>query len=246
MSATSWVHALALGIDPSWRRRPGDLRSAELRAFGAALEAQDVTTLSYSLIGRVPGADLLLWRLGASLDGLEEAAAAALRSGLGAWCEVSHSFLGLVQGSPYVRPPVDSVPALFSGERRRHLVVYPFTKRADWYLLPDDARRRSMGEHIRVGRRHHEVRQLLANSFGLGDHDFLVAYETDDLPAFSELVRELRGTDSRRWVHSDVPILVGRLRTVTELGRLLGTETVSGRERQNGRPAIAATAGWGR
>src|SRR5207302_23310 len=76
--------------------------------------------------------------------------------------------------------------------------VYPFTKSSDWYLLGKEARQGIMNEHMRVGHEHPEVRQLLANSFGVDDMDFLVAYETDDLPAFGDLVRALRGTDSRR------------------------------------------------
>jgi len=53
------------------------------------------------------------------------------------------------------------------------------------------------------------VRQLLAYSFGLDDGDFLVAYDTDDLAVFGELVRELRGTESRRSTVNDRPILIG-------------------------------------
>ena len=55
-----------------------------------------------------------------------------------------------------------------------------------------------MNEHMKIGHHYPQVRQLLAYSFGLDDQDFLVAYETDDLPAFGDLVRELRGTESRR------------------------------------------------
>jgi chlorite dismutase len=100
--------------------------------------------------------------------------------------------------------------------------VYPFTKSADWYLLPQDERQRVMNEHMKVGHRYKEVRQLLASSFGVDDMDFLVAYETDDLPAFGELVRELRGTESRRSTVRDTPILTGVHRPVDEITRLLG------------------------
>ena len=66
-----------------------------------------------------------------------------------------------------------------------------------------------MNEHMRVGRGFPTVRQLLAYSFGLDDGDFLVAYDTDDLAAFGDLVRELRGTESRRSTLNDRPILIG-------------------------------------
>ena len=66
------------------------------------------------------------------------------------------------------------------------------------------------------------MRQLLAYSFGLDDQDFLVAYETDDLPSFSSLVRDLRGTDGRRSTVRDKPILLGIHRPIGEILELLG------------------------
>ena len=49
-----------------------------------------------------------------------------------------------------------------------------------------------MNEHMKVGHHYPQVRQALAYSFGLDDQDFVVAYETDDLVAFGDLVRDLR------------------------------------------------------
>lgn len=223
MPGTPYVQALALGIDPAWRRRPDEQRRADVAAFGTSLErVPGVTTRCYSTLGRRAGTDLFLWRLAPTLDALEDAAAVALGAGLGRWCSISESLLGVLLPSPYGRrPDPEAAPPLFSGERASHLIVYPFTKTTDWWLLDEGRRRRVMGEHIAVGRSHGAVRQLLANSFGIGDHDFLVAYETDDVVDFSTLVRDLRSTEGRRWVAGDTPILVGRLRSVAGLERLL-------------------------
>jgi chlorite dismutase len=100
--------------------------------------------------------------------------------------------------------------------------VYPFTKTSDWYLLGKEARQGIMNEHMRVGHDYPQVRQLLAYSFGIDDQDFLVAYETDDLAVFGELVRALRGTESRRSTLRDFPILTGIHRSPSEIARLLG------------------------
>src|SRR5262249_18823319 len=154
-----------------------------------------------------PGADLLLWRLAASLDRLEDAAAAVLRTAPGAYLSVADSLLGIIQPSQYVKKPTEQEQSLFVGERSRYLIVYPFTKTAEWYLLGQAARQGIMNEHMRVGHEYTQVRQLLAYSFGIDDQDFLVAYETDDLVAFGNLVRELRGTESRRSTVRDTPIL---------------------------------------
>jgi len=220
---TDFVHALALGVDPAWRRLESDERCRTADELVAAVrQKSDVRTHTYSMVGLQAGADLLLWSLGPSLDALEERSAAVLRSGMGRWMAVSESFLGVIQPSQYVKKPTPQEQSLFSGERSRYLVVYPFTKSADWYLLDREERQRIMNEHMKVGHSYPEVRQLLANSFGLDDMDFLVAYETDDLPKFSELVRALRGTESRRSTVRDTPILTGIHRPIEEITELLG------------------------
>jgi len=218
-----FVQALALGLDAEWRRLPADERRDSCAEFFRAVESGEaVKTFTYSMVGLKPGIDMMLWRLGASLDALEESAAAMLRSGMGTWMETKQSFVGVIQPSQYVKKPTPQEQSLFSGERSRYLVVYPFTKSTEWYLLDKQTRQAVMNEHMKVGHSYPQVRQLLAYSFGLDDQDFLVAYETDDLIAFSELVRSLRSTESRRSTVRDTPILTGIHREPRELAALLG------------------------
>jgi chlorite dismutase len=174
------------------------------------------------MVGLEPGTDLLLWRLADTLDALEEAAATALRTGLGRWLTVRQSFIGLIGDSQYVARPTRQEQSLFDGDRSRYLVVYPFTKSTEWYLTSKEVRQGVMNGHMKVGHQYPQVRQLLAYSFGLDDQDFVVAYETDDLPAFGALVRELRGTESRRSTVRDTPILTAIHRPIGDILELLG------------------------
>ena len=223
MTEGMYVHALALELDPAWRRLGEDDRCRSAEQFCAAVAARyDVTTYTYSMIGLKAGVDLLTWSLGPSLEAIEEESARILRSGMGAWMAARYSFLGIIRPSQYVKRPTEQEQSLFAGQRSRYLIVYPFTKSTDWYLLSRQDRQTVMNEHMRVGHRYKGVRQLLAYSFGVDDMDFLVAYETDDLPAFGELVRELRGTESRRSTVRDTPILTSIQRPVEEITRLLG------------------------
>ncbi len=249
-TARPYVQALALGLDPAWRRLPATQRRETGEAFAAALAAdaaEGITTHTYTMVGLEAGADLLLWRLAPSLEALEEAAARALRTGLGPWLTVRESFLGLINPSQYVAKASSQEQSLFEGERSAYLVVYPFTKSTDWYLLGREARQGIMNEHMRVGRQYPQIRQLLAYSFGLDDQDFVVAYETDDLPGFGELVRELRSTDSRRSTVRDTPILTGVHRPIREFLRLIGAVGTEAAEEGSGplglpavEPAMAA------
>jgi chlorite dismutase len=166
--------------------------------------------------------EVLLLRIAPSVEALEEAAARLHRDGLGTWLGVRQSFIGRVAPSQYLKKPTDQERSLLDGDPKRYLVVYPFTKSADWYLLGREARQGIMNEHMRVGHGYPQVRQLLAYSFGLDDQDFVVAYDTDDLDAFGDLVRELRGTESRRSTVSDRPLLLGVRRTWDEIVIALG------------------------
>jgi chlorite dismutase len=78
-----------------------------------------------------------------------------------------------------------------------------------------------MRGHMRVGHKYPQVRQLLAYSFGLDDQEFIVAYETDDLIAFQDLVRDLRETESRRSTVRDTPIITGIHRPVADILAML-------------------------
>ncbi len=223
--AQVYVQALALGLDPGWRREPADVRCEDGRAFSAGLEwgrSMGVTTGLHTSIGLEPGVDLLLWRTAPSVDVLEQTAAGLLDAGLGRWLSVRHSLLGRIGPSQYVRKPTEQEQSTLAHDASRYLVVYPFTKSTEWYLLAREARQGVMNEHMRIGHEFPMVRQALAYSFGLDGQDFVVAYATDDLVAFGDLVRALRGTESRRSTIRDTPILLGIRRSIDEVLELLG------------------------
>lgn len=224
MSAERFVHAWLLRLDPAWRRLGATERASDVADFCAAAERTDarLTQHAYSTIGLRAEGDLLLWRLASGLEDVEESAADLLRSGIGRWLTPTISMLGLTRPSQYVKRPTTQEQSLFEGERSRYLVVYPFVKSVEWYLTPAEERQRVMGGHMKVGHRYPQVRQLLAYSFGLDDQEFIVAYETDDLVAFQDLVRELRETESRRSTTRDTPIVTAVHRPLGEVLAMLG------------------------
>jgi chlorite dismutase len=63
---------------------------------------------------------------------------------------------------------------------------------------------------------------VLANTvhaFGLGDHEFVVAFESEDPVAIEQMVEDLRAAEVRRYTAADTPIFLGRrkeLRAVLE------------------------------
>ena len=87
------------------------------------------------------------------------------------------------------------------------MVIYPFVKTGDWYLMSADARQGMMNEHIKLGKQYPDITQLLLYSVGLQNQEFVVVYETDDLTRFSDLVYRLRATEVRRYTERDTPLL---------------------------------------
>lgn len=113
---------------------------------------------------------------------------------------------GFTKPSIYSRGRSEQEIDPFAEERMTYLVIYPFVKTVDWYLMSRDSRQGMMNEHIRTGHQYQEITQLLLYSFGLQDQEFIVCYETEDLVQFSELVTEMRGQDARRFTERDTPI----------------------------------------
>jgi len=181
-----------------------------------------ITTYSYSGLGLKAGVDILLWRMAARPDDLQEATARLLGTGLGRYLTIGLTFFGLIRPSTYVRRQDSQEQSVFSHQRSRYLVIYPFTKTTDWYLMSREARQGMMNEHMRVGHEFPTVRQGLVYSFGLDDAEFVVSYETDHLDDFQSLVMALRETEARRYTLRDTPIITCIHRPLVEMLSLLG------------------------
>jgi chlorite dismutase len=116
------------------------------------------------------------------------------------------SLWGFTRPSQYTKTRSAQEIDPFSKTRRRYLVIYPFVKTTEWYLMGRESRQGMMNEHIRIGKQYEDISQLLLYSFGLQDQEFVVVYELDDLPRFSDLVNELRSTDGREYTLRDTPV----------------------------------------
>jgi chlorite dismutase len=167
----------------------------------------------YSLAGLRADADFILWCVSSSADTLNDLALDIRHTGLGQHLEVREVFLGLAGPSEY-NP--DHLPAFLKGDApRRYLSVYPFVKTPEWYLLPAEERREMMAEHGRAGREH-AVSANTVRSFGLGDAEFIVALEADQLKDLVDCMDALRRLRVRHYTLRDAPIYLGRLRSLEE------------------------------
>jgi len=196
-------------LDPSERRETG---GAWFRAIRSAAEVAHL----YQTSGIESGSDVLVWSTATVTDtaapGDFFARHAAAENGYRGLIDPVHVLWGTTRPSEYSRAAKSAQEIdPFAEDRTRYLVMYPFTKTADWYLFGRETRQGMMNEHIRIGKQFTEITQLLLYSFGLQDQEFVVVYETEDLQLFSRLVYDLRSTEARRYTESDTPLHTGVL-----------------------------------
>ncbi len=223
MTDFRFVQYLAFKTDLAWRQLSNGERQEGREEFAKEVEcAEGIKTYAYSTLGLKTNADLFLWRISEAPDALQESLSRLLMTGLGRYLEITHSFVGLIRQSTYVRRQDSQEQAIFEQARQRYLIVYPFSKTIEWYLMSKEARQGMMNEHIRIGHDFPMVRQVLVYSTGLDDQEFIVSYETEDLAAFQQLVIALRDTEARRYTSRDTPIFTCVYRPLAETLALLG------------------------
>lgn len=174
----------------------------------------------YDVSGFRADADLLLWVHAPEVDSLQQAYRTVLEGSNGRLVPV-WSNIGVHRAAEFNRA---HVPAFLAGEAPGdYLCLYPFVRSREWYLLPDAERSDLLREHGAAAR---DFRDVLANtvaSFGLGDYEWLLAFEANDLTRIVDLMRELRATGARRHVIEETPFFTGpRREGALLLARALG------------------------
>jgi chlorite dismutase len=180
------------------------------------LAAKDVVVRgTYDVSALRADADIMVWWHAPSADALQEAYGRLRRSRLGVHLEPVWSNAGLHRPAEFNR---SHVPAFLAGEEpRAYLCVYPFVRSYEWYLLPEQERRELLAEHGHMARDYADVRANTVASFALGDYEWILAFEADELHRIVDLMRALRAARARRHVREEVPFFTGRRRPVREI-----------------------------
>lgn len=218
---TLWA---VLRRDPA---RPDDLDGTdvpravrELEGVIADLELQNVTTRGlYDVSGLRADADVMIWIHGPEAHTLQWALRQLRRTQLLKALLPTWNAMGVHRDAEFNK---SHVPGFLRGkEPKEWLTVYPFVRSYEWYLLPDEERGRMLAEH---GRKGAAFRSVLANtvaSFALGDYEWILPLESDELTDLVDLMRDLRQTDARLHVREEVPFFTGRRVQPAELVEVL-------------------------
>ncbi|HEX5191174.1 MAG TPA: hydrogen peroxide-dependent heme synthase [Solirubrobacteraceae bacterium] len=189
--------------------RPAAAAAAERALTGVALRG------AYSLAGFRAEADMLLWLLGSSADELQDALVAFRHTDLGRTLRPWWTAIGVHRQAEF--SPIHQ-PAFIAGQPPgRYVCVYPYVRSLEWYLLPPEERRSMLAEHGRMGREYPQVRANTVAAFALGDYEWLLAFEADELEPLVDLMRHLRGADARRHTRHELPFLTGVRKPLEEV-----------------------------
>jgi hydrogen peroxide-dependent heme synthase len=162
---------------------------------------------AYSTAGFHPEADLLFWWVANTADDIQDLHTAFRRTELGRSLKQTHAFLGLVRPAEFSK---DHLPAFVKGESpKKYLSVYPFVRTPEWYLIDAKERGELLREHGQAGREFPDVLANTTSAFGLGDYEWILAFEADSPDRLVDLIRRLRATEARRYTKLEIPFVTG-------------------------------------
>ena len=198
-------------VDPAWRRLPPQERELSKREFCQALDVfgQRLLVRSYTLMGTRGDADFLLWQIGDRLEDIQELTTHLFSTAMGPYLAIPYSYLAMTRRSLYTaRDEATAAEArtIIVPTSSRYLFVYPFVKTRAWYKLSQQDRQGMMDQHIAIGRKYPSVKLNTTYSYGLDDQEFVLAFETDELADFLDLVMELRESEASMYTLRDTPI----------------------------------------
>ncbi|WP_433336374.1 hydrogen peroxide-dependent heme synthase [Spirillospora sp. CA-294931] len=194
----------------------GERDAAEVQDLLDQAAEKDVTTRGvYDVAGLRADADYMFWWHAPSAEALQEVYSRFRRTAVGRASEPVWSQMALHRPAEFNK---SHIPAFLADEEARaYVCVYPFVRSYDWYLLEDDERRAMLAEHGKMARGYPDVRANTVSSFALGDYEWMLAFEADELHRIVDLMRHLRGSRARLYVREEVPFYTGRRKAVAEL-----------------------------
>ena len=161
----------------------------------------------YDVGGFKADADLMMWTLADDPAKIQAAYHALRSSDLGRYLKPEWSAAGMHTPAEFNRA---HVPSCFAGvEPRAWICVYPFVRSYEWYGMPDEERSRIMSEHGRNGGAFPDCPGSTLASFALGDYEWVLAFESDELRRLVEMMQHQRKTEARLHVRKETPFFTG-------------------------------------
>jgi peroxiredoxin len=192
-----------------------DTEARELESFAEDLDDDIEIRGWYDVSGFRADADVMVWTHATAVESLQETYNRLRNTDFGRRLTPVWSQVALHRPAEFNK---SHVPAFLADEEpRAYLCVYPFVRSYEWYLLDDEERREMLVEHGQMAREFKDVRANTVSSFALGDYEWILAFEANELHRIVDLMRHLRATKARRHVREEVPFFTGPRVSVRDL-----------------------------
>ncbi|CAB4622134.1 unannotated protein [freshwater metagenome] len=189
--------------------RPEESALTEFNTLLESWAARDITVRGlYDISGLRADADVMTWLHAPTADSIQQALRELRQSELGQSLEMTWSGMGMHRPAEFNK---SHVPSFMLGKEPKEWVsVYPFVRSYEWYLLPEDERREMLFEHGMMGRDYGGILSNTVAAFALGDYEWILALESDDLDEIVDMMRTLRSAKARLHVREEIPFFTGR------------------------------------
>jgi len=194
-------------IDPKWRWMADLAKAESAKEVDNVIRNSGIKFRPYSTLGLRDDADFLFWFAAKSVEEIQDVISKIYLTVFGKYIMPSQAYLSSTRPSTYARKG-KTISFVSGNESKKYVVVYPFIKTREWYLLPREQRQKMMDEHIDVSQKYPGVILNTTYSFGIDDQDFMLAFETDVLQDFQNLIMDLRLTQVSGYVQQDTPMIV--------------------------------------
>ena len=218
-----FVNFIFFRVNPEWRKLNNDTKLVFKSEFQSVFDRfrDGFMLFSYSLIGFDSQADLMFWRIGTSLDLIQEMTAKLYRTNLGSYLETTDNYLSTTKKMMFVSDATEDRLRVRAGAAKYHF-VYPCAKHKDWLEMPLDERAALIEENFMVGKKFPNIRIHLTHAFGFSDQEYLISFETDEPRDFLALAEELRQTAASKYTLRGMPVYTCRQRPLMECLDALG------------------------
>lgn len=221
-ATTMYLNFSFYKVDSKWRWLNDIGKEEAAKEFSSLIEVANtkMKVRTYSTLGLRRESDFMIWGISDTLEKIQVLTSKVYGTVLGKYIEASEVYLSTSRPSVYSNQVTPSF--MKNDEPLKYNIVYPFIKSREWYLLPFEKRSEMMKEHINVGKKFPQIRLNTSYSFGISDQDFMLAFETDNLIEFQDLIIKLRETQVSRHVLKDTPMIVCVYKNIFDIIKSLG------------------------
>jgi len=216
-----FVNFIFFRVNPDWRKLNAETKRVFKGEFQSVFNKfnESMLLFSYSLVGFDSKADLMFWRIGLSLDSIQEMTAKLYRTNLGSYLETTDNYLAVTKKMLFItedsHESVEDRYHVKGGQKKYHF-LYPCAKSRDWHTMTDEERNSLIEEKFMVGKKFKNIKIHLTHAFGFSEQDYIISFETYEPKDFLALTEEMRQSTASKFTMRGMPIYTCRQRGLME------------------------------